>query len=258
MDTKGLGVIELRGMKGLQGRNPCLGAKLLSLRFIENWVYLPTDVRIAMETYIYLHGFASSPRSAKAQALGDRFQAKGLPLLIPDLNQGNFTGLTLSRQIQQVQALFPPEPTPVTLIGSSFGGLTAAWLGDRFPQVQRLILLAPAFQFLAHWLPKLGEAELQRWQTEGVLSVYHYGVQKSLPLSYRFIADASQYEEAQLRRAIPTLILHGQHDDVIPIQASRTYAERPWVRLIELDSDHALGNVQTEIWQAIQSFCQIP
>ncbi|MBC6435987.1 hypothetical protein FM036_43605, partial [Nostoc sp. HG1] len=33
---------------------------------------------------------------------------------------------------------------------------------------------------------------------------------------------------------------------------------RPWVKLVELDSDHALGNVMEEIWQAIRLFCQLP
>jgi hypothetical protein len=104
--------------------------------------------------YIYLHGFASSPQSSKAQYLRDRFSQWGLNLNILDLNGGDFSRLTLTRQIQQTQAIFPPAHIPVTVIGSSFGGLTAAWLAEKCPQIQRLILLAPAFGFLEHWLPK--------------------------------------------------------------------------------------------------------
>jgi pimeloyl-ACP methyl ester carboxylesterase len=70
--------------------------------------------------------------------------------------------------------------------------------------------------------------------------------------------DAMQYREETIARSLPTLILHGKHDEVIPLQASRAFAKsRPWVQLIELDSDHALTNVSTEIWQAIQSFCAL-
>lgn len=212
-----------------------------------------------MHEHIYLHGFASSPRSTKATDLRDRFAKLNIPLTIPDLNQNDFTHLTLTRQIHQVEALFPPSPTPVTVIGSSFGGLTAAWLGERHPQVQRLVLLAPAFGFLAHWLPRLGAEQVQRWQAEQCLSVYHYGVETMLPLHYKFVEDAAQYREDELRRSVPTLILHGIHDDVIPIAASLDYARtRPWVHLIELDSDHALVNVSDRIWQAIRAFCQLP
>ncbi len=208
--------------------------------------------------FIYLHGFASSPKSGKVVYLRDRLADLGISLEVPDLNQGDFSHLTITRQLRQVEALFPLDGTPITLIGSSLGGLTSAWLGQQHPQVQRLVLLAPAFGFLAHWLPKLGEEQLRKWQTSGYLSVEHYGEGRSLPLHYAFIEDAHQYQETPLLRPVPTLILHGRRDEVIPIQASRDYASvRPWVKLIELDSDHALADVMPEIWQAIQAFCQL-
>lgn len=212
-----------------------------------------------MNSFIYLHGFASSPKSAKAQEIGDRFAQILLKLKIPDLNAGDFSGLTITRQLTQVAAEFSHDAAPVTLIGSSLGGLTAAHLAQRYPQVQRLILLAPAFGFLSHWLAKLGDIGVQNWQQEKYLQVYHYGEKRLLPLSYDFLTDATQYTEQKLQRPIPTLILHGQQDEVIPISASRDFVRsRPWVELIELESDHALGNVTAEIWQAIRLFCQLP
>ena len=212
----------------------------------------------ALPRYIYLHGFASSAHSTKAQDLRDRFQALDLELEIPDLNQPDFTHLTLTRQLQQVSAI-AADSTPTTLIGSSFGGLTAAWAAQQQPQIQRLVLLAPAFQFLDHWLPRLGVAQVERWQAEQYLSVYHYGSGRSLPLHYNFIRDAAQYPTSQLQRPIPTLVLHGRADDVIPIQASEQFAaQRSWVKFIELDSDHALTNASDLIWAAIQTFCQLP
>jgi len=203
--------------------------------------------------YVYLHGFASGPQSAKAVYLKERFQEQGLDLQIPDLNQGDFSMLTLTRQIQQVQAALPARPQAAVLIGSSLGGLTAAWVAETSPQVKAILLLAPAFQFLERWLQSLGEAKVRQWQIQGYLEFYHYGEQRPLPLSYRFVEDMAQYRDQQLQRPVPTLILHGVHDQVVPIQASRDFAaQRPWVRLIELDSDHSLGNVKAEIWEAIQ------
>ncbi len=209
-----------------------------------------------MTHYFYLHGFASSPRSTKAQFLAHAFQALNLDLRSPDLNQNDFYHLTLTRQIEQVRSLLPSGS--VTLIGSSLGGLTAAWLGEQCPQVDRLVLLAPAFQFLEHWLPRLGREQIQQWRETRSLQVYHYALQTKLPLHYAFVTDAAQYDETQLERPLPTLILHGRQDEVIPIEASRDYAAtRSEVQLIELESDHALANVQPEIWQAICSFCAI-
>ena len=84
-----------------------------------------------------------------------------------------------------VAATFTLHSQPVTIIGSSFGGLTAAWLGQQYQQVQRLILLAPAFGFLSHWLPQLGQQQVKQLQDLGYLSVYHYGEQRTLPLHYQ-------------------------------------------------------------------------
>jgi len=208
--------------------------------------------------FIYLHGFASSPDSAKAIYLRDRLGEIQIDLKVPDLNQDDFSHLTITRQLCQVEADLPPQNVPVTLIGSSLGGLVAAWLGQRKLQIQRLVLLAPAFGFLSHWLPRLGEEQLWRWQTEQSLMVYHDGEKRSLALNYEFVLDAAQYNDTELLRPIPTLILHGQHDEVIPILASRDFAAlRPWVQLISLDSDHALGNVMPQIWEAIRAFCQL-
>lgn len=157
--------------------------------------------------YLYLHGFASSPHSTKAQYLRHCFSELQLSLAIPDLNQRDFSHLTLTRQLEQVGAILGASPTAFTLIGSSLGGLTAAWLGEKYRQVQGLILLAPAFGFPASWLTQLGEGQMAQWQAAGYLGVYHYGAKQTLPLHYSFVTDSSQYGGGQLQREIPTLIL---------------------------------------------------
>jgi uncharacterized protein len=57
--------------------------------------------------------------------------------------------------------------------------------------------------------------------------VHHYGEKRELPLSYDFVTDALEYQEDLLTRPIPTLILHGSYDEVIPIQASRDGSKIP-------------------------------
>jgi uncharacterized protein len=200
--------------------------------------------------YIYLHGFASGPQSTKARYFQARYAEVGIALQVPDLNQPDFAELTISRQITQVVELLPSDGSPVTLIGSSLGGLTAAIVAQDCHQVQQLILLAPALDFLTHWLPKIGDRQLTLWQQNSYLPIYHYAQQKLLPLHYNFIVDADRYYLFTSSRIVPTLILHGIHDAVIPIAASRDFAtQHPWVELIELDSDHNLTDVSDRIWQ---------
>ncbi|MEL6385154.1 MAG: YqiA/YcfP family alpha/beta fold hydrolase, partial [Cyanobacteria bacterium J06626_18] len=87
-----------------------------------------------------------------------KFQAVEQSLHILDLNQGDFAHLTLSWQIQQGVDWVAGRDR-VTILGSSFGGLTAAWIAQQPAvkgKIDRLVLLAPAFQFPNQWLPRLG------------------------------------------------------------------------------------------------------
>lgn len=208
---------------------------------------------------IYLHGFASGPQSFKARYFDRKFTQLGHSLLIPDLNQDSFSDLTLTRQLHQVQALIHQQPTmPTALIGSSLGGLTAAWLAETCDAVAKLILLAPAFGFTTHWLPTLGQETVQRWQQTGEMPVDHYGYQHVSNLNYAFLEDIRQYEDGALQRQLPTLIIHGVHDDVIPIEASQQFTQhRPWVTLTEVDSDHSLSNVTELMWRSLTTFLNL-
>lgn len=209
--------------------------------------------------YLYLHGLASGPESAKAKYFRDRFRSRGLVLDRLDFNQPRFASLTLTRQIKQVESCLGSTPEPATLIGSSLGGLTAAWVAQRQSRVERIILLAPAFDFLSVWLSAIGRSQVQTWRQVGEIPIYHHAYRRMEALEYGIVRDLEQYDEDGLTRSVPTLILHGVGDQTIPIDASRCYAEtRPWVDLIELESDHALGNSVSRIWQALQDVCQLP
>lgn len=208
-----------------------------------------------MSAYIYLHGFASSPKSNKARYLRDRFTAKNLELNILDLNRGDFSNLTLTRQIEQTISAFPDGDIPITLIGSSFGALTCAWVAQKCDRVKRMILMAPAFGFPQSWYSKLEPSQIAQWRKSGVLPIYHYGENREIPLKYQFLEDADNYPISELKRSLPTLIIHGINDDVVPIQVSRDYANsHSQVKLVELDSDHGLNDSKARIWHEIQQF----
>jgi uncharacterized protein len=208
--------------------------------------------------YLYLHGFASTPQSTKAIYLRNRFHTLNQFLHIPDLNQNDFFSLTLTRQIQQCENILSNYPGEWSIIGSSFGGLTATWLAQHNVAIKQLVLLAPAFYFRRYWQRQLGTEQLRQWQQTGSIDVYHYGAQRSLPLSYLFWQDASQYHESDLQRDLPTLIFHGTNDDTIPAQSSHQYLQsKVYCELIEINSDHALIDVMDEIWERTQPFLHL-
>lgn len=209
-----------------------------------------------MSQIIYLHGWASSPFSDKARFFSQQFQQANIPLIIPDLNQPDFYHLTLSRQIEQVRALINSDE--VTLIGSSLGGLTALWVAESCPQVKQVVTLAPALNFLEAKEIFMGSEQIQQWQTAQELAVYHYAAQEEKLIHYNFIADMVNYPDSALQRAIPTLMLHGQHDEVINYRYSYEFSQhRPWIDYHLLESDHGLNDVQALLWQHVAEFLSL-
>src|ERR1041385_8668182 len=75
---------------------------------------------------VYLHGFASSPASSKAQRFARELEARGVSFDCPDLNEPSFETLTVTRMLEQTAAAVRKAgSTPIALIGSSLGGFVA-------------------------------------------------------------------------------------------------------------------------------------
>lgn len=196
-----------------------------------------------MSRIIYLHGFASSPHSRKAQYFHDQFAANGITMLTPALDGGDFEGLTISGQLAILESTIQDlgAAPPVTLMGSSMGGYLATLYAARNPdRVDRLILMAPAFGFAPRWKEQLGPEALENWRNSGALAVFHYGLMRETNLSYRLMEDAVTYEDYP-NATQPALIFHGIEDEVVPVAFAEEFArQHPDAELHKLDSDHEL------------------
>jgi pimeloyl-ACP methyl ester carboxylesterase len=201
---------------------------------------------------VYLHGFASGPSSKKAQFFRERLARLRIGLDIPDLADGQFERLTITGQLQVIERTGRGEP--VTLIGSSMGGYLAALFAARHAEVEKLVLMAPAFCFSTRWPQTLGEAAMEEWQRSRVLKVFHYSQGRTVELGYQLIEDGRQYEDyPQIRK--PTLIFHGKNDTVVPAELSVEFASRhSQVQLHLMKSDHELLNVLDDMWMETEKF----
>jgi len=194
-----------------------------------------------MRRVIYLHGFASGPNSTKARHFRDRLEHAGFAVDVPDLAAGDFEHLTITRQLGVLEKT--AANAPASLVGSSMGGYLAALYAARHPEVERLVLMAPAFGFVRRWPDRVGATEMERWRREDSLEVFHYGDGRSRSLSYQLIEDAAQYEDFPAF-VQPALIFHGAQDDVVPPSYSEEFAAgQPNVMLRIVDSGHDLLNV---------------
>lgn len=168
-----------------------------------------------MNRIVYLHGYQSSPLSRKAQFFGRRFATLAVPFEVPNLSELNVTA-----QLRTIEDACRGQA--VTLMGSSLGGYLAALYAARHPEVDRVVLMAPAFC--------LGRLSL--------------------------IDDASRYEDfPDLRQ--PALILHGTGDTVVPAALSQQFAaSHPNAKLLLFDSGHELTDVMDQMWDAVLGFLE--
>ena len=194
-----------------------------------------------MRHVTYLHGFASSASSNKAQIFGRRLKAAGYSVAIPDLESGDFRGLTITRQLEVASRA--AGSGPVSLIGSSMGGYLAALLAARHAAVERVVLLAPAFAFARRWPLRLGPEAIEKWRATGEMDMYHYGDASMRAIGYQLLEDGLRFEDFPDVQQ-PCLVFHGIHDDVVPVSFSAEFAAmRPNVELHTLEAGHDLLNV---------------
>lgn len=201
-----------------------------------------------MNRILYLHGFASGPSSKKARFYADHIPGLEVLTLVP----GRFEDLTVSSQLAVVTEAARGER--VSLMGSSLGGYLAALYAARHQEVERLVLLAPAFEFNERWEERLGQEQLANWRESGKLSVFHYAENRQAALGWQFLEDARQYENYPAVRQ-PTLIIQGTQDTVVPPKYAEEYVRRhPHAELLLLDSDHELMNALEPTWPRVHDF----
>jgi uncharacterized protein len=212
----------------------------------------------------YLHGFASSPQSGKAAFLRDRLQGVGLPLHVPDFNQPDFTTLTVSRMLAQVDAAIRAlEPGPVVLIGSSLGGFVALHAAARQPAgdgrpITRLVLLAPAVDFCSGRDGWLTPEELEEWRRTDRRDVFHFADGRSYPLRFGLYEDGRRYDAFAARVDVPVLAFQGTRDTVVrPASVQAWAASRHNVSLRLIDDDHQLQGHLEDIWRESAAFLDV-
>jgi pimeloyl-ACP methyl ester carboxylesterase len=205
---------------------------------------------------IFLHGFASSSLSSKATYLGERLRAKGIEFHAPDLNLPDFSTLTVTRMLEQTHALIETSKTPVTLIGSSLGGLVAVNAAVKWPdRIEKLVLLAPALDFGDEGLKGPGGADLAGWKAAGYLPVFHFAYGRMLRVHYELYEDARRYDAMHANLELPILVFQGRRDTAVdPATVEAWSRRRPNVELHMLDDDHQLGASLSYIWDKLEAF----
>jgi len=207
------------------------------------------------KTVVYLHGFASSNQGEKAKFIREKcrkrddfqFEAINFNPTPVDFRLMSITGMIHRLR----QFLWDHQIQQPLLVGSSLGGLVSLQYASRY-QVRKTLLLAP---LLAYQSLGMSAEALSWWEEQGEIEIDHYAFPGKIELGYQFHRDGQSYQD-MIPPEAPTLILHGRRDERVPVEDSRYYAEQypSAVQLVEVDSDHRLGDQHEVIWDQITSF----
>ena len=221
--------------------------------------------------FVFLHGLASDRRGEKACAFAEALTAQGHGFAALDVtghgeSDGEIRSLTLSRQIEDATAFLvylrerEGWSGRIALIGSSLGGLTAAWTATLRPDlVSGLVLLAPAFRLVDNELASMGPARAADWERSGATTLVSPWI--TIHLDWTLVLDWRRHDHASLPMRVhcPTLILHGTADDQVPIGDSRVFAAAASddIALVEIaGGDHRLTSNLPELVAHVERFAR--
>jgi len=179
--------------------------------------------------FVLCHGFASSKDSNSILALDKAFTNKGVSTLRIDLyahgeSEGKFENLSVSEAVDDivraVHFLKSKGYRHVGLLGSSFSGIAATITASKSHDLYALILKSPVSDYSELFIKEYGEGGLLKWKHEGTADRY------GKMLKYAFYEDAIKYNgyEAGKKIMVPTLIIHGDKDEVVPVEQSKKLA----------------------------------
>lgn len=183
---------------------------------------------------LFITGFLSKRWGTKSKALVELCQERGWGFCCFDFrgngdSEGAFRDYTLTDWLDDARRVLHmiSDGPPVTIIGSSLGGWLAWTLGQAFPQVQQLVLLAPAFNMMRKRAQDIPVSRRMEWERTGWMPWADDALHGEFPLSWKWVkeSDALWDQRFHALRRVPTTILHGLQDDVILPQGSWEFSK---------------------------------
>ncbi len=204
------------------------------------------------EISILIHGFTSNKNSG-SMIIGTILQKNRLNSLAIDLDNcgessPNFEEMTLTKYSETIiDAIKYCEKLgfkKINIIGTSSGGLSTMIAALKYKKINSLILRSTNPSDAEWFKKRVGGAKgVALWKKNGFyIRNGKYGIKR---VGYCYYADSlthNMYKEAR-KIKIPTIILHGTSDDVVPISRVKKLVKnfpKAEFKIIE-GGDHSLG-----------------
>jgi pimeloyl-ACP methyl ester carboxylesterase len=210
---------------------------------------------------LYLHGLGSGPASQKGVLVREHFSPRGYTVSLPSVTVPNLEALSPRAAVDRVKELVAQHRDEgLILMGSSFGAFLALHAYhessyDVRAHIQALVLLAPA---LNPWDSASGLLTPERerlWRERGSAPVVNLETGVEVPVHYRFVEELRLFDTKAVRLELPTLIVHGLNDEVVPVAQSKEFAAlHPGVVLEVVPDSHQLLGEPSKMLNLIERF----
>jgi pimeloyl-ACP methyl ester carboxylesterase len=184
---------------------------------------------------LFITGFLSKRWGNKSTALAQWCEEKGWGFCCYDVrgcgdSGGSFTDYTLSDWIQDARVVLErlADGPPLTIVGNSLGGWIAWLLAQEYPVVEKLVLIAPAFNMMGVRAKSIEPERQQVWHKAGWMPWDDEPAHRDFPIAWKWVEESEAYWKTNFDRLRPvnTAILHGQQDSVILPQGSSQFVEQ--------------------------------
>lgn len=219
---------------------------------------------------VLAHGLRSSKESGTYTTLSEKLAEKNISSFRFDFyghgeSEGKFENVTFTEAIDDlekaIEYLKTLGYTKIGVMGSSFGGLASLIVASKRDDLILLALKSPVSNYSEKEEGTKEKEKLKKWKEKGYRYYEDENVGK-VKLNYSFYKDAQKYNAYNVAPDIkaPTLIVHGDKDEVVPYEQSvKTCKLIPNCRLVTVeDGDHRYSNPKDkeEMWHEMADFIE--
>ena len=183
---------------------------------------------------ILCHGFSTSKNShtyVRLQEILNKYQISTFrfDFFGHGESEGKFEDITISEAVDDIlnaiKFLKNQGYTKIGLVSSSFGGIASLMAASKTDDLFILALKSPVSNYEEKEYATKSKEELEEWRNRG-FRYYVSGDGRKLKLNYTFFEDFKNNNgyEAAKKIKIPTLIVHGDNDESVPIEQSKKTA----------------------------------
>lgn len=217
---------------------------------------------------ILVHGFASNKNTDNYIKLVTFLNENKISSFRFDFfghgeSEGKFENVTVSEAVddilQSIQFIKSMGFEKLGLVGGSFGGIASIMASSKSKDLKFLVLKSPVSNYEDKQAVVESPEKLEKWKKEG-FSYYEKYDGSKLRLSYEFVEDFKNNDGyvAAPNIKIPTLIIHGDVDESVPVEQSMKTAKLiPNCKLILIkgaNHRYTEGDHAEQMLKAMQDF----